>query len=163
MKRSLLTIGSILCIEIEGQYKRFFQYIARDVYMFGAPVIRVFKTCYSMDYEPFVEDILKDDIDFYAHCLIKIWEQSGLWYKVGNSKNIGDISNIDFVMSNDLKIKPRRWWTWKIGQSEPIYLGYVRHNQLINFEYGSLLPASEIIYRIKHGRYQGIYHDEWVG
>ena len=52
MKRVVTKIGHIFCIEIDGEYKLFFQYVANDYSYLNSSVIRVFKNKYPMDYKP---------------------------------------------------------------------------------------------------------------
>ena len=69
--RIVTKIGYVFCVDVDNQYKRFFQYIADDMTMLNTRVIRVFKRKYPMDYIPNMEEIVKDEVDFYAHTIIK--------------------------------------------------------------------------------------------
>ena len=42
-KRIVTKIGDVFCIEIDGQYKCYFQYIANDMECLNSSVIRIFK------------------------------------------------------------------------------------------------------------------------
>ena len=50
--RIVTKIGNVFCMDVDNQYKRFFQYIADDMTMLNTRVIRVFKRKYPMDYIP---------------------------------------------------------------------------------------------------------------
>ena len=89
-KRIVTRIGNVFCAEIDNECKRFFQYVANDIECLNSSVIRVFKTKYLMDYEPKVEEIVKDEVEFYAHTILKFGIVFNAWYKVGTSKNIGE-------------------------------------------------------------------------
>ena len=85
-KRIVTKMGDIFCVEIDNGYKRFFQYIINDIEALNSSVIRVFKTHYPMDYRPIIEEIVMDEVEFYAHTVLRAGIVYGAWYKVGNSK-----------------------------------------------------------------------------
>ena len=89
-KRIVTRIGNVFCAEIDNECKRFFQYVANDIECLNSSVIRVFKTKYPMDYKPKVEEIVGDEVEFYAHTILKFGIVFNAWYKVGTSKNIGE-------------------------------------------------------------------------
>ena len=89
-KRIVTRIGNVFCAEIDNECKRFFQYVANDLEELNSSVIRVFKNKYPMDYEPEIEEIVGDEVEFYAHTILKFGIVFNAWYKVGTSKNIGD-------------------------------------------------------------------------
>ena len=86
-KRIVTRIGNIFCAEIEGKFKCFFQYIAKDMTQLNSSVIRVFKTHYPMEYKPVISDIIKDEIAFYAHTVLYAGIYFNAWYIVGTSKD----------------------------------------------------------------------------
>ncbi len=88
-KRIVTRIGNVFCAEIDNECKRFFQYVANDLEELNSSVIRVFKTKYPMDYKPNIEEIVKDEVEFYAHTILKFGIVFNAWYKVETSKNIG--------------------------------------------------------------------------
>ena len=70
-KRIVTKMGDIFCVEIDNGYKRFFQYIINDIEALNSSVIRVFKTYYPMDYRPIIEEIVMDEVEFYAHTVLR--------------------------------------------------------------------------------------------
>ena len=88
-KRIVTKIGDVFCVEIGNEYKCFFQYIEKDLEQLNSSVIRAFKTRYPMDYKPVIEDIVKDEILFYKHTILRVGIEDGAWYKVGKSKELG--------------------------------------------------------------------------
>lgn len=70
-KRIASKIGDIFCVEIESENKAYFQYIANDMTQLNSSVIRVFKKRYPMDYIFSIEDVVSDDVEFYAHTILK--------------------------------------------------------------------------------------------
>ena len=51
-----------------------------------------------MNYIPNVDEIIQDEVYFYAHTVLRSGLHAGAWYKVGTSKNVGDINNIMFSL-----------------------------------------------------------------
>jgi len=47
--------------------------------MLNGRVIRVFKQKYPMDYIPNMEETVKNEVDFYAHTIMKFGIQHNLW------------------------------------------------------------------------------------
>ena len=88
-KRIVTKVGNVFCVEIDNEYKCFFQYIEKDLEQLNSSVIRAFKTRYPMDYKPVIEDIVKDEILFYAHTILRVGIEDGAWYKVGKSNELG--------------------------------------------------------------------------
>ena len=94
--RFVSRIGNIFCMEIDNEYKCYFQYIANDRTQLNSSVIRVFKKRYSLDDNPPMDEIIKDDVLFYGHTVIKIGYLENTWYKVGTNRDVGDISSLNF-------------------------------------------------------------------
>ena len=78
-KRIVTKMGDIFCVEIDNGYKRFFQYIINDIEALNSSVIRVFKTHYPMDYRPIIEEIVMDEVEFYAHTVLRAGIVYGAW------------------------------------------------------------------------------------
>ena len=70
-KRIVTKIGDVFCAEIDGEFKAYFQYVANDLTQLNSSVIRVFKKRYPMDYVPVIEEIVKDEVLFYAHTVLR--------------------------------------------------------------------------------------------
>ena len=51
-KRIITKIGDIFCVEVDNEYKCYFQYVANDMTVLNSSVIRVFSKHYPMDYVP---------------------------------------------------------------------------------------------------------------
>ena len=155
-RRIVTKIGDVFCIEIDGQYKCYFQYIANDMECLNSSVIRIFKKKYPMDFEPDIDAIVNGEIGFYAHTILKAGISDNIWYKVGKSKQIGNLEGIFFGLTNDEFLKPmpkvsNNWYVWKlggkmvkVGKLEGIYKGV---------EIGMVFNYRRIIYRITKGKY----------
>ena len=168
-KRIITRIGDVFCAEIDGEYKSYFQYIEKDIEQLNSSVIRVFKTRYPMDYEPVIEDIVADEILFYAHAVLRVGIEDNVWYKVGKSKNLGldGLSKIlwgtlfpwtEIFENGFMRIKevdPLENWTIWYVNNECIDVGRLPEKYYDIIEYGSVLPYSSIIERLKYGYYIG--------
>ena len=155
-KRTVTRIGDIFCAEIDNQYKVFLQYIAKDENMLCVPVIRVFKKKYPIDYVPEMNEILLGEVNFYSHTVPKIGIDCGLWYKVGTSKDIGDLTTFRFITSNDvgngmLDYLSKSWRMWTL-QGPPCSIGELPVEYYDNTYMGYIFPASDIIHQIEHGK-----------
>lgn len=124
--RVVTKIGDVFSITIDEKYKKYMQYIANDLTQLNSDVIRAFKAEYSIEEEPNLETVINDNVDFYAHCVLKLGVKMGLWKKVGSNKNIGNISSIIFRDSTDYGHKigeepikvSSNWRVWKIGDHD---------------------------------------------
>ena len=65
-KRIVTKIGDIFSVTLDNGNLRFFQYVANDLTNLNSSVIRVFKKEYPKGYELNPEEVVSDDVDFYA-------------------------------------------------------------------------------------------------
>ena len=61
-------IGDVFCVKIDGNCKKYLQYIISDLTQLNSDVVRVFKKSYPINEEPDLTEVVKGNIDFYAHC-----------------------------------------------------------------------------------------------
>lgn len=159
MARTIIKHGDIFFANLCENKKKYFQYVADDERQLDSDVIRVYKKIYEKDESPDLTDIVKDEIDFYVHCIIKLGIQLGFWAKVGNLKEVGDINVIfrdtyDFGRSEgDAPIEiSKNWVVWRINDAE-----FTRVNELIgenrNAEIGLVMNPKSIIHRMETGNY----------
>ena len=164
-KRIVTRIGNVFCAEIDNECKRFFQYVTNDLECLNSSVIRVFKTKYSIDYKPKVENIIKDEVEFYAHTILKIGIEFNAWYKVGTSKNIGEghkdvlfgIASEIFTTENYnvIRVNPiENWRVWKINQPALIENGKLTKKYVPLINWGGVLPYELIISKMKYGYFK---------
>ena len=154
-KRIVTKIGDVFCAEIDNKFKRYFQYIVNDMEMLNSSVIRVFKTHYSMDHKPICDEVVKDEVEFYAHTVLRFGIIYNAWYKIGSSKEIGDFANVLFRSSRDYgeKVKiSERWDVWHIN--EPIvYVGKLT-KEYQHAELGYVISYIDIVNKLKYGCYK---------
>lgn len=155
--RVITRIGDIFCVEIDDKYKAYFQYVAKDLEQLNSTVIRAFKRRYPIDSSPTMDEIVDDEVSFYAHTLLRPGLHFGTWYKVGKSKKIGDTDNIFFRSHQDVncgitgQTKSYNWYVWKINQKH-VKVGEIT-DQYRHYNYGDVLPYMEIEAKIKTGHY----------
>lgn len=124
MARIITKIGDVYSANIGFNKKKYFQYIANDLTQLNSNVIRGFKKEYSIDDKPNLMEIIRDEVSFYAHCMIRLGIKMNFWEKIGNIKDIGDFQNILFKLTNDalrkvgepMITKSNNWYVWKINQ-----------------------------------------------
>ena len=167
-KRIITRVGDVFCAEIDGEYKSYFQYIEKDIAQLTSSVIRVFKTRYPMDYEPVIEDIVADEILFYAHAVLRVGIEDNVWYKVGKSKNLGldglnqvlwgTMSRFTHYYENGFpkikEVNPLENWTIWYVNCDRVNIGRLPEKYYDIIEYGSVSPYSSIIERLKYGYYK---------
>lgn len=169
-KRITTKIGDIFCAVIDNEFKCFFQYIANDMTQLNSSVIRVFKTHYPLNITPKICDIMNDEVDFYAHTILRIGIENHGWKKIGTFR---DLSSIDFNgilfasaeyiihrkingVLTSMEVNPlENWYVWKINQSR-IFIGELPNELLEKVEAeSSVISYMEILDRIKYGYYRG--------
>lgn len=72
MKRLNLKLGDVFLVNIDVSRKKYFQYIANDSLQLSSNVIKAFKSFYTSSDEPDLEDVIKDEVEFTAHCIIRL-------------------------------------------------------------------------------------------
>ena len=156
-KRIVTKIGNVFCAEIDGKYKCFFQYIMNDITQLNSSVIRVFKRRYPMDYKPRIEEIVSDEVWFYAHTILRFGIVYEAWYKVGNSKNLGEeeCRKVLFGSTHNIKtgtdiriieyVDPlENWRIWHIGEDQ-VFIGKLPEKYFDKIEDGGVIPYCSIV------------------
>ncbi len=161
MRRVSVKIGDVFSVRLQNNELKFFQYIAVDKNQLDSEVIRAFKHAYLIVETPDMLTIIKDEVDFHAHVMLKLGVKLGYWNKVGNCNIKGDLSEVMFRDTNDygkpeIKIS-QRWWVWKIG-GQPKYIGKLK-NKNKQAEIGIIVTPPDIIERMQVGKYSFIYPD----
>ena len=164
-KRIVTRIGNVFCAEINGEFKRFFQYVANDLTQLNSSVIRIFKTHYPMDYKPVIEDIIKDEVEFYAHTILKAGILFNAWYKVGTSKEVGEVyKNALFGYAHEhryptvhdiTEVNPiENWDIWTVNQPYQIRRGRITKDISENLSPGGVIPYIDIVHKMQYGYYR---------
>lgn len=159
MARINTKIGDIFSVKIDDKSKKYLQYIASDLTQLNSDVIRVFKESYPINSNPDLVEMVKGEIQFYAHCVTKWGIKLGYWEKIGNVVDLGNIPHILFRGTRDsgnpeIQLSSS-WYIWSIG--EPFkYVGNLVGDYQ-NAEIGSVIPPDSIVHRMKTGEYDFIY------
>lgn len=153
-----IKIGDIFEVVIDDRNKGHFQYIANDSTMLNSSVIRVFKEKYELEERIIPEDIVKDNIDFYAHVFLRNGIKLGHWKKIGHVPDLGNIE-ILFRDSDDYG-KPQirlseRWHVWQVNK--PFVDVGKLEGQNQNAEIGVVIPSDSIVHRMRTGNYDFVY------
>lgn len=163
-KRIVTRVGNVFCVEFDDRYKCFFQFIAIDCESLGGSTIRVFKRRYPIDYKPNLEEIVHDEILFYANTILRVGIDMGTWYKVGSySKDLGldELEKIWFTTTGSpnkegICVANDRWHIWhpaKLNSGTYVNTEYVRELLARNEKIftGGVAPYVNIAPRIKCG------------
>jgi len=165
MARVTTKIGDIFSVRIDENCKKYFQLIAFDLTQLNSDVIRTFKKLYPLNENPDLSEIVRGEVDFYAHCVTKLGVKMNLWEKVGNIADVSSLNNILFrgtsdygVWINDEPIKiSQNWYIWKINENFRDVGKLKGENQ--KAEIGVVVTPDDVVERIKTGKYSFFYPD----
>lgn len=164
-KRVVTKIGDIFSVQIDDSNRKYIQLIAYDLTQLNSDVIRVFKEIYPLDVNPDFSEIVNGEVEFYAHCVTNFGVKMGLWEKVGKSAETGHLDHILFRGTEDYGHKAgeepirisNRWYVWRIGEEFRDVGKLEGENQ--KAEIGVVVTPSDIVERMKTGRYSFVYPD----
>jgi len=160
VKKTVVTnIGDIFSVTL-GDKKKYFQLIARDLTQLNSDVIRAFRTAYPITANPSPSEIIKGEVDFYAHCVTKWGVQLGYWEKIGHCDNVGRLEHILFRDTNDYGRNPaaervklsNNWHVWRIGDERFTDVGKLKGENR-QAEIGLVINPESIVYRMRTGEY----------
>lgn len=153
--RIVTKVGDVFCVEVNSLYKQFFQFVAVDMSQLNSSVVRVFKVKYPNDYKPIIEDIVRNEVWFYAHTVLKFGIQDNLWYKCGKSKNVGDTEHIAFRLPSEIDVsridKSFDWYVWLLNK-ENVHIGELK-GKCKDYDLGLVFPPKAIVGKIKYGEF----------
>lgn len=157
-KRVVTKVGDVFCVRVDDHYKRYLQYIVSDVTCLNSDVVRIFKKKYPIETNPDLSEIIKDEVDFYSHCVTSVGVKRGLWEKVGNIREVGDIKHIIFKCKSDYTNAniQNDWRVWKVNE-DIIHIGKLKE-EYYSFSYlGLIFHPEDIIHKLKTGVYPGVF------
>ncbi len=159
MARANTKIGDVFSVKINDNSKKYLQYVVSDIIQLNSDVIRAFKKIYPIDANPDLSEIVKGEVEFYAHCVTKLGIKMGYWECVGNIADVGSFENLLFKSSSDdgnPKIRvSQNWWIWKINEEQRRVGKLEGENR--GAEVGSVIPPDSIVYRMRTGKYDFVY------
>lgn len=163
MARVIIKIGDIFSVKLDDNSKKYMQYVANDLTQLNSDVIRAFKKIYPIDSNPDLAEVVRGEVDFYAHCVVKWGVKLGFWEKVGKVSDVGKVEVI-FRGTNDyghklgeepIKIS-HNWYVWKINDER-----FTRVGELVGedqkSEIGIVVSPDAIVHRMKTGKYDFVY------
>lgn len=164
-KRVATKIGDIFSVRINEKNKKYFQLIAFDGTQLNSDVIRAFKEEYPTDVDSDMQEIVKGEVEFYAHCITKWGVKLGYWEKVGKSDGVGRLDHILFRGTSDYGHKKgdepirisNNWYVWRIGEDFRDVGRLKGENR--RAEIGIVMDPESIVNRMKTGEYGGFYPD----
>ena len=156
-KRVITRIGDVFCVAIDDKHKKYLQYIVSDLTQLNSDVVRVFKELYPIENEPELTEVVKGEVDFYAHCVTSAGVKRKLWEKVGNVKDVGEIKHILFKIKKDFmdSVNQNDWEIWNVNE-EPLRIR-IQDSAFKQAFLGLVFQPERIIYRMKMGKSAGIY------
>lgn len=156
-KRTVIKIGDVFSVLLGEGHKKYFQYVANDLTQLNSDVVRAFKKEYPVDAMPDVDEIVRDDVDFYVHAVISLGVKMGLWDKVGNAPVVGDI-DVLFRDTNDYgnrEIVSNNWYVWRINK--PFQKIGRLEGDFRNAHVGIVVSPPRIVDRMRKGQFDLAY------
>lgn len=162
-KKIITKIGDVFCVEFDNDTKGYFQYIANDMTELNSSVIRAFKNHYPIGQSVEIEEIVNDEVDFYAHTVLRNGIADGSWYKVGKSINIGldSLNNVifghpqstEYINGNIIDVSyETNWYIWNVNKKH-IKIGTISPPLLKKVTDGAIVRSIDIITKMKRGYY----------
>lgn len=162
MARIVTKIGDIFAVRLGDTNCKYFQYVANDLTQLNSSIIRVFKQKYDLQIKTDLSDVVKGEVDFHAHCVLKWGIQLELWQKVGKSAVVGDV-DVLFRGTNDYGRKldeppvlvSENWYVWKINENFRS-IGKLTE-EYKETEIGLVINPKSIVHRVRTGNYDFDY------
>lgn len=67
MKKISIRIGDVFVVKLDEHHKKYLQYVANDSSDLGSDVVRAFEKLYAMNEDPSLSEIVRGEVQFYAH------------------------------------------------------------------------------------------------
>lgn len=165
MARANTKIGDVFSVKIDESSKKYFQYVVSDLTQLNSDVIRAFREVYPINADPELSEIVRQEVEFYAHCVTKLGLKMKFWEKVGNISEVGEIAHILFRGTSDYGVwigdEPIRistkWYVWKVN--EPFRDVGKLEGENRKAEIGVVVNPYDIVERIKTGKYSFFHPD----
>jgi hypothetical protein len=158
MAQTRVSIGDIFSIAIGDGQVRFFQYIGNDSTQLDSEIIRVYKNQYSSTNAIDLESIITSEIDWHAHCFLRLGLKMGYWSKVGKAAIAQGITALfrdtyDYGRAawQEPILVSHNWVVWHPGQDFQRVGRLVGENEQADI--GLVMSPVDIAYRMQHGVY----------
>jgi hypothetical protein len=151
-------VGDVFSVPIGSGIKKYIQYVADDLTQLNSPVIRAFRDSYPLDASPDLLDVVRGNVDFYAHVVLKWGIQMKLWERAGNVPFTGELAAL-FRDSDDygnpaVKVS-HHWRVWKAGEDDQ-YIGKLEGDYRMA-EIGVVVNPPSVVTRLRTGKYDFAY------
>ncbi len=155
-KRVVTRIGDIFCVELKN-YKIYLQFIAVDASYLNSTTVRVFKKKYPLNYVFNADEVVNDEVDFYAHTYLQPGLKGGMWTKVGKHKDVGDLEHILFRTTSSWTPQCLKSYRWLVGgiNKEYVEIGELTEEYKDKTYDAVVVPAIDIIEKVETGKYRG--------
>ena len=157
MAKTRTKIGDVFSVPLGASGKKYFQYVANDLTEMNSDVIRAFRKIFPTDVDPDLANVVKDEVGFYAHVVIKWGIAMNLWEKVGN-RPYSDRLDVLFRASKDygkqIKVS-NNWRVWRVNekfQSVGKLEGDFRKAEI-----GIVVSPPDVVQRMRTGEYDFVY------
>lgn len=157
LKIKATKIGDVFEVAISETEKRYMQYVISDMTGLNSDVIRAFKKKYSISDHPALDDIVEDEVMFYAHCDSRHGIRLGYWTLYGNTGKVGNTVDILFRTSGvHGDVISYSWYIWQVNQKHQ-FIGKLT-GDMKKIDIGCVFPVADILYMMKNdGKFKGIY------
>jgi hypothetical protein len=160
MTRSANRVGDLYEVQLDESRRKIFQYVAKDRSMLNSAVIRVFRKTFHTAEDIDTNEVVRGEVDFYAHVLVLLGVKMGSWRKIGHSPHV-DTVDVVFRISDDIGKQLRascNWRAWKVNKT-PVRVENGLEARLQNTEIGAIIAPQHIVDRIRTGKYHFAYPD----
>jgi hypothetical protein len=161
MVRVVTKIGEVFAVRLDDDSCKYFQYVANDLTQLNSDVIRAFKATQPILQKPDFPEILRGEVDFYAHCAVNLGVKLNLWEKVGRVADVGRV-DVLFRGTRDYGWRPgeevrvsHNWYIWRVNEPRRDVgelLGAHREAEI-----GLVMSPYDIVERMRTGEYGGVY------
>jgi hypothetical protein len=160
----VIKIGEVYEVPLDESSKKYFQIVAFDSTQLSSSVVRAFKTAYTLSEKTAIVDIIRDDVQFYAHCSVRLGVKLSFWKKAGNITDVGELGHIIFRGTSDYGHKlgeepiriSEKWYIWKINDEKFMRVGKLT-SKYQDAEIGIVVTSGDIVQRMRAGEYNFIY------
>ena len=155
-KRVVTRVGDIFCVELK-EYKFYLQFIAVDASYLNSTTVRVFKKKYPLSYIFNPNEVINDEVYFYAHTFLQPGLKGGVWIKAGKNKDIGDLKHILFRDTSSWTPQCPKSYKWRIGgiNGEYTMIGELTEEYKNKTDDAVVVPPIDIVEKFKTGKYRG--------
>jgi hypothetical protein len=158
MAQTRVRIGDVFSVDTGDGQVRFFQYIGNDSTQLDSEIIRVYKNQYSNTNTIDLESIIAGEIDWHAHCFLRLGLKMGYWSKVGKAIITPGIillfrDTYDYGRGawQEPVLVSYNWVVWHPGQDFQRVGRLAGENEQADI--GLVMSPVDIVYRMQHGVY----------